>query len=348
MLQVFTNSLTLVTPTLDPLGIILEPFLAHSNHSCDPNAFVMMDGPKISLRSLRPIEADDEIFISYIDVTNPYRRRQSELKAKWFFDCTCTKCQRGSTLDEDNWAREASTISAHHKEVADLMIQRLPFASEPANYVGESRDERRLAAIQGRVFAFHEEQREMEDPPLAIEKIEVAMQLCHESGLWPLYRQPYAMLRDDYIVSLLSLGKYQAAWTQCAKRYKHILPKLYPVPFHPSRVVHTWQMAALAVYLASEPQGVGAAPGVNMAVIAMVLIKDVYTTSARSHGMNSAFAKSVLEKTKEIVTEMEKSFGGSLNENILDREEKKQIEMLSRMGDFEEKSLVVRPVLKGL
>jgi hypothetical protein len=331
--KILTNSLTLITPTLDPLGLIFDPMLGHINHSCDPNAFVMMDGASISLRTLRPIKKDEEIYISYIDTTNPFHRRQSELASRWFFKCSCIKCQKRATLDEDNWARDLTTLTPKVKEVADIILNREMVGQDPANYIGDTEDERRASAIQGKAFAEYEEAQALQDPQQVVEKIEDAMQLCHQSGLWPAYRQPLAVLRDDLIVNLLSVGKYQVAWAQCAKRYKHILPKLYPVPFHPIRVVQTWQMAVLAVYFAGSPEGIGA-PGVNMGLIAMMLVKQVLDTASLSHGTDSAFTKSVRRKADEMMTELRRSLGGSPDNAIMNQELEAQRDMLMQMGDW--------------
>jgi SET domain-containing protein len=58
------NALTLVTPTQEPLGVCLDPFAACANHSCDPNAYIVMDGARLSLRTLNEIGKDEEIFLS--------------------------------------------------------------------------------------------------------------------------------------------------------------------------------------------------------------------------------------------------------------------------------------------
>ncbi|KAH7379242.1 hypothetical protein DE146DRAFT_706286 [Phaeosphaeria sp. MPI-PUGE-AT-0046c] len=331
--RILTNSLTLITPSLDPLGLIFDPFLSHANHSCDPNAFVIMDGPSCSLRTLKPIEEAEEIYISYIDATNPYHRRQSELENRWFFKCNCSKCQKGATLEEDKWARQPGNLAAKFKEIADAIIQHEQVAQDPVNYVGESQDERRAAAIQGKAFAEYEEAQAMQDPHEVVQKLEDAMRLCHQSGLWPVHRQPFATIRDDLIVNLLSTGDYSSAWAQCAKRYKHILPKLYPVQFHPIRVVQTWQMAVLAVYFAGTPDGVGA-PGVNMGLIAMMLVKQVLDAASLSHGPDSAFTRSVRSKAEEMTTELRRSLGGNPDNNIMNQELEAQRDMLMQMGDW--------------
>lgn len=325
-----TNSLTLITPTLDPLGIILDPTIGHINHSCDPNAYIMMDGPGVSIRTLRPVKKDEEIYISYIDTTNPFHRRQSELQARWFFSCKCTKCQKGATLDEDRWCIEPKYLSDKTRLVADALVKQEQFSEDSANYVGESGDEKRVAVIQGRAFAAYEEEQRIADPQGAIEVIQGAMQFCHETGLWPMYRQPLAALRDDLIVGLLSVRSYRVAFTQCAMRYKHILPKLYPVHFHPIRVVQTWQMAMLAAYLANTEDI--KEPNINMGLIAMMLVRQVLDASNLSHGANSAFTKSVRQKAEEMIEELKRRVGDP-DKEVMNRELELQKDMLMRMGD---------------
>jgi hypothetical protein len=306
--KVLSNSLTLITPTLDPLGIILDPTLCHINHSCDPNAYLMMDGPRVSIRTLRPIKKDKEIYISYIDTTNPFQTRQEELKSRWFFTCRCAKCQNGATSQEDNWA-----VPAQYTDI-------------------NAEDMQSMAGQHKEVFEIYEYIQGLGNAETVIPVIEEALKICHESKNWLIYRQPYAALRDDLIVNLLAVGRYQDAWAQCAKRYKYILPKLYPTPFHPIRVVQTWQMAMLAAYLASTKEGVGA-PGVNMGLIAMMLVKQVLDVASLSHGPENAFAKSVKEKAEEMIEELKRSVGNPDNE-IMNRELEVQRDRLMEMGDW--------------
>lgn len=313
--------------------MVFDPFLGHVNHSCEPNAFIVMDGPSCSLRTLRPIGEAEEIYISYVDTTNPYHRRQSELARRWFFKCDCTKCQKGATLKEDNLARQPATLDAKIKDVADAIIKQEEFAQDPANYVGESQDQQRAAAIQGKAFAECEEAQGLQDPKAAMQKLDGAMQLCHQSGLWPVHRQPFAALRDELIVNMLSVAEYSSAWAQCTKRYNYILPKLYPVPFHPIRVVHTWQMAVLAVYFAGTPDGIGA-PGVNMGLIAMMLVKQVLDAAILSHGPDSAFTQSVRSKAEEMTIELQRSLGENPDKNTMNQELEVQRNMLMQMGDW--------------
>lgn len=326
-----TNSLTLVTPTLDPLGIILDPMLGHFNHSCEPNAYIIMDGAEVNVRSLKPIKKDEEVFISYIDTTNPYHRRQHELKQRWFFTCKCAKCQKGATLDEDKWAIDSEDLPQEMQRVAEMMKNE-SFASDPANFVGHSKIEKYVATIQGKAYAEYEAAQRA-SPEEANEIIVNGMRLCHQSGLWPVYRQPFATLRDDLIVNLLATGNFKVAWAQCAKRFKYIQPKLYPVHFHPVRVVQTWQMAMLAAYFAGEEEGIGA-PGANMGLIAMMLTKQVLDASMLSHGPNNSFTQSVQTKATEMSEALQRSVGQDPNTAVINQELESQKAILMEMGDW--------------
>lgn len=53
------------------LGIGFDPVLCSANHSCEPNAAVVFNQPKLVLRAITPVKKGDEIFIKYVDVTNP-------------------------------------------------------------------------------------------------------------------------------------------------------------------------------------------------------------------------------------------------------------------------------------
>ncbi|KAI0588654.1 set and mynd domain [Pyrenophora tritici-repentis] len=316
--MVMSNALTIITPTLDPLGIILDPTLCSLNHSCDPNAFIMMDSPSVSIRTLRPIRKDKEIFISYIDTTYPYHKRQEELQTRWFFTCRCAKCQEKATLQEDNWL--------------------LPVDSK---FVLDAEAKKAMAQTQEQTFAVYEELHKLSTEHV-IYGLKQILASCYESRFYPIYRQPYAEARDVLIVNLLSMGKFQDAWAQCAKRYKYILPKLYPVPFHPVRVVQTWQMAMLAAYLASTEEGVGA-PGVNMGLIAMMLVKQVLDVAHLSHGPNNAFTKSVKGKAEEMIEELKRSVGNPDNA-VMNRELEVQRDRLMEMGDWAEDGKISKPL----
>ncbi|KAF2733244.1 hypothetical protein EJ04DRAFT_275844 [Polyplosphaeria fusca] len=331
--RVLSNSLTLITPAFDPLGLMFDPVLCHANHSCDPNAYIVMNGQEATIRSLRPVAKDEEILIAYNDTTNPYARRQSVLEARWFFTCRCSKCQKGPNLDEDNWAMKPGTLGKKWIDIADGIIKSEDWASQPSNYVGESLNEKRIAALQGKTFQLYEEESQMEHPAQAAKAIKEGMQLCHRSGLWNAYRQPYAALRDDLIVNLLTTGDFLAAWAHCAKRYLYIRPKLYPQSTHPIRVVQTWQMATLALLLASNKTQV--IPGADMSVIAFMLVVETAQTSQGSHGKNNVFTMSIQRKLDEMKAEWSAGLGSNADAALANMVPSQRA-LLEQMGEMVE------------
>lgn len=67
-----SNTIQLSNPLDDTsLGIGFDPVLCSANHSCDPNAVVVFNQPKLVLRAIKPMKKGDEIFMKYVDVTNP-------------------------------------------------------------------------------------------------------------------------------------------------------------------------------------------------------------------------------------------------------------------------------------
>lgn len=63
------------------------------NHSCDPNCTAACDSGDrtATLLAQRDIAAGEEITLSYIDVSLPYKRRQAELR-DYGFVCKCERC----------------------------------------------------------------------------------------------------------------------------------------------------------------------------------------------------------------------------------------------------------------
>ena len=95
--RILINTHTLTTSNLDPLGLYLSSHSALLNHSCVPNTAILFSGSILTLRSLAAIPARSELSISYIDSTNPTSARRSELRNRYFFNCSCSACSAGIT-----------------------------------------------------------------------------------------------------------------------------------------------------------------------------------------------------------------------------------------------------------
>ncbi|KID87988.1 MYND finger family protein [Metarhizium guizhouense ARSEF 977] len=90
--KIQTNAFHRWDVDLGQVGVFLEPTLAMANHSCVPNAVVQFVGRKAILRAERPIQAGDEIEISYTDYTMPLSARREALE-QYSFECTCARCK---------------------------------------------------------------------------------------------------------------------------------------------------------------------------------------------------------------------------------------------------------------
>ncbi|CAJ0962922.1 unnamed protein product, partial [Mesorhabditis belari] len=93
--KVQINSHSIHTNAGNEAGMALDLGVSKFNHSCRPTCSMVFDGFRVVLRPLVPgvDTADfDKAFISYIDVGRSKYVRRKELKARWFFDCECSRC----------------------------------------------------------------------------------------------------------------------------------------------------------------------------------------------------------------------------------------------------------------
>ncbi|KAF8309730.1 SET domain-containing protein [Clavulina sp. PMI_390] len=95
-----TNSFTLTSPSLTPLGVCVSPLAALINHSCAPNAVVVFPSrptatpAPLKVVALRDLQPGEQILNSYVDVTMSGWKRRKELKETYLFDCACELCQK--------------------------------------------------------------------------------------------------------------------------------------------------------------------------------------------------------------------------------------------------------------
>ncbi|KAJ3512854.1 hypothetical protein NLJ89_g3280 [Agrocybe chaxingu] len=82
-----TNTFTISTPTLTPLGACVSPLVALINHSCDPNAVVVF--PRVASKDQEPLM---HILTAYVDTTLPRDGRQKMLRETYHFTCRCQLC----------------------------------------------------------------------------------------------------------------------------------------------------------------------------------------------------------------------------------------------------------------
>jgi len=81
------------------IGSSLHPSASFVNHSCLPNAFSHIVDHKLTLHALYPVEAGEELNISYIEPELPIKERRARLKETYGFDCVCKRCTKDGSKD---------------------------------------------------------------------------------------------------------------------------------------------------------------------------------------------------------------------------------------------------------
>ncbi|KAF8067952.1 hypothetical protein FPV67DRAFT_1166626 [Lyophyllum atratum] len=103
-----TNTFSVTTPTLTPIGASVSPIIALINHSCEPNAVVVfprtsnvpsIQEPLMQVIALRNIGPEEEILTSYVDTTLPKHLRQNSLRETYNFECRCQLCSSAPEVD---------------------------------------------------------------------------------------------------------------------------------------------------------------------------------------------------------------------------------------------------------
>jgi len=281
-LQILINSLTLVTPTYDPIGICIDPLAATMNHSCNPNAVVSFDRNTLNIFSLRKISRDEEIFISYVDITDNPWQRQEELQERYFFTCDCVECSA--------WTILQSTVVPPNNE--------------------------QFRSIESQAKALLKTAKASPDSNSSIAALEHGMKLMRCVKVCAVFRQPYASLRQQLAVNLIAAQRWVSAFAEMLKIYFEIDPVLFPQPFHPVRVVHKWTLAMLVIHI-STLSGSGAGSVGRLEVyhldygtVVWGLLMEVEGNLDKSHGRGTRFAKLARRKVEQVRVDMTRGDAG--------------------------------------
>ena len=254
------NTHTLTTPTLDPIGLCLEPRTALVNHSCTPNAHIVIDRGRLSLRSLQSIPVDAEITLSYIDATNATAKRSSELQSRYFFTCKCSSCSHLLTCGKPDPPQDPSFERA---TAAAFALQSEAVSPQPVE---------------------------------AARKLEAALTALQA---FPPYWQPYPSIQHQAFLNALSCQIWPLALKYGVASAVRIQPVQYPVPWHPIRVVRIWVLLRLMLQilglLQENDEGVQALKHLNVdwRNLSITLCRQLRDDVAKSHGSDSSLAAEV-------------------------------------------------------
>lgn len=280
-----------------------------------------MDGASISIRTLEPIAKDAELFISYIDSTDPFSVRQFELSSRYSFTCSCKKCALGPTASPENdWLRPASQLPSGMHSLRGVPLIESPFASDPRYTVvalpssssssspqTSNADLRRLSALQGIAYKNLDATRGLAitNSGAAQTSLMTMLGILSGSGMFPYYRQPFAAIRADLLTSSLADRDWRSALGMMIRIHFDIDPVLYPQPFHPVRIVHTWALTKLLLYLYSERDDPVTTEMVRqdfdfVVVIWKLLHDELVPYVGMSHGTSSRFSLLVVMMASDV------------------------------------------------
>ena len=279
--RVLTNTHTLTTPTLDPLGLCLSQYSALLNHSCTPNTAVIFSGSMLTLRSLAAIPAQSELSISYIDSTNPTSSRQSELQNRYFFNCKCPSCSAGLT-----------------------------------NGLPDPRPDSRFDATEARALRL---QAEASTLPLhqAANLLQSAIGLLDQC---PPHQQPKSSILHTAFLNAVAIGSWAIALRYALKAYFFVDPLHHRLSWHPVRVVRKWVLLRLVIHIAGlvseEDSSIREIEkvGIDWQLVADGLFREISEDAPYSHGNNSPFTAEVKVFGESVGMGKGKSEKGSFEE----------------------------------
>ncbi|WPG97404.1 Hypothetical protein R9X50_00017900 [Acrodontium crateriforme] len=302
-LNVMCNTLDLSNALSNmTLGAGFDPILCSINHSCQPNTMLIFNNPHTMVRAIRPISRGEEIFIQYRDPSNPFTVRQAELEEKYFFKCNCSKCEKGSTLQEDTFKKPSENLSSEWCRCADELIARHASTGvDVSRYqIGSSLADRRVSALQAEAF------RLSGTHGSGIMESEKALRICLESDMWTLTRQPVPYLLGSFFDNHIGQGPdgLEKALHVGLVKYFILNPALAPQPFDNSRIIDTITLAKVAISWsrsASESSIVQLRQkGCDVGIFIYGLLNEAWAAVPLSFGRNSQFGQAVEMIWKQI------------------------------------------------
>jgi ferredoxin len=310
ILQINCNTISLASPLDDvSLGLGFDNIVCSANHSCDPNLFVVFNQPQLLIRALKPIRKGDELFIKYVDTTNPFSVRQAELSSQYLFSCHCPKCKQGATHAEDKLLLPADQLKPQFVTTADNLVLR--YAKQLHQFfipAIPAEAQRRVSAIQAEAFAVSGTTFDYQkgNSSSSEEEVKDALKLCLNSGMWSFTRQPVPHLLRQLQVHYMSTGEVYRAWRIGAKKHFECAPTLFPQKFYPDRVIDTWCMANVTKSLCDNPatreiyvetkKG-----GLDLQVVFLGFMLELHDGIEKSYGWESPFGRVVAQAFQQVM-----------------------------------------------
>ncbi|XP_055700421.1 histone-lysine N-methyltransferase SMYD3 isoform X2 [Phlebotomus papatasi] len=92
--RLVVNGFNILDGEMNSIGTGLYLGISVVDHSCTPNAVATFEGTTLFVRAIKDLPSLDwsQIFISYVDLMQTPDDRRAELKANYYFLCTCSRC----------------------------------------------------------------------------------------------------------------------------------------------------------------------------------------------------------------------------------------------------------------
>lgn len=319
--QILVNALPLCNSTFEPCGLFLDPFVARANHCCDPNAYIITDGPKISFRTFRPIKKDEEICISYTDQSQHFLIRQQRLLTQNLFNCECPKCGKdiaclpdpnGPPEQRVNLTRSANQI----KKITPAMrktyqaISAIRLLEDIKSHEDDTElcmsinialtDIVRSHVIRFRMGQGDEAQFDGLDNETKIKLLAECMKLLRQLQKWAVTQQPYVNLYHELFYQFLVKPHVVLAFYYGMHIYFNINPTFYPIPSDPRLLVFTFAAAKTVPAFIAEAENGGEGKeyfpsqlGKDFAPLRYSLLKNCFDDVDKAFGENHPFTLQV-------------------------------------------------------
>ncbi|KAI9052802.1 hypothetical protein LZ554_003075 [Drepanopeziza brunnea f. sp. 'monogermtubi'] len=354
-----TNAFRITLPDNTPFGMCFSPTLALANHSCKPNAFIVSNSRSISLRALRPIKKNEQIFISYIDPTEDLPSRQSKLKERYFFTCKCDSCEKNGNPYE--------AFVTYQQEIGEETADKRMYMFHPQQYLAKSAQNMATILQQMPIVKQHQNHTwkassllEQSQKLSEANKRSRISTLIHAASLCDLLTSekiyalaPYPEILHELYLAYVDAQAFVFALITLLHLFLGVDVFTYPQPHHPIRVVRLFTIAKLLKHIASlsptellqDISGDNMCPrgealqgkeDIAKSVQSMDIINAfhaimilVWEEAKKSHGDDSLFVAEVEQEIEEVeeVQKMRGPIGDSLKkwmEDVEDAEGSKQ------------------------
>lgn len=253
------------------------------NHSCSPNCWMYFSGNKLQIRTLRDIEVDEELTISYLELDSPSAKRKAYLKEHYFFNCNCIRCENSPPED-----KKISGIRCLNKGCKELVLEETNCSACNSKF-DKTLVEYLVAKIKEQSERASLSRKEQQNENV-VEALTLAINLQKQ-----IYSQYHYELKDTY-KELATIAERVEDFALSLRSHMHVLQFLeefYPKN-HPEVTLQLIRMGRIAFRL-------------NNKALSLKYFKRGKELALLSHGSSSALIK-ILDEYIDLVPKVSKKY----------------------------------------